>query len=352
MSRLLPLSLALAVLALAACGEGTTPTQPAGPGDEVPAAPSLAVGSNTWTARAPLPDFSFGISAAVVPNSAGQSIVYALGAHGEENGLGFPVRAYNVATNTWTNTHTIVYVSRTNGIGVIGGKLYFSGGFSDFDGSSCCQIWTLYAYNPVTNQLTRKADMPKATADGVTGVINDKLYVLPGSCSGEFYPSPQGCATREIRTLYRYNPVTNTWATRPLAPHFHKNGAGGVIDGKFYVAGGELLNAPPVTALDVYDPVTNKWSTLAPMPTGGPVIGTVMNHKLFVILRGSPRTTYAYDPATNTWSTKASPALLHEALVRVAVNGRNRLLAVGGQHVTTPGVSGLWTLHDSELYMP
>jgi N-acetylneuraminic acid mutarotase len=348
MSRLLPLSLALAVLALAACGESTTPTQPAVPGDEVPAAPSLAVGSNTWTARAPLPDFSFGISAAVVPNSAGQSIVYTLGAHGDENGLGFNVRAYNAATNTWTLKNTIVFLTRTNGIGVIGGKLYFSGGYGDFDGS-CCETEITYVYNPATDQLTRKADMPKATADGVTGVINDKLYVLPGTCSGEFYPEPRGCSTANIRTLFRYNPATDTWATRPLAPHFHKRGAGGVINGKFYVAGGELNNGSAVAALDVYDPVTNKWSTLAPVPTAGPVIGAVMNHKLFVILRGSAaRTMYVYDPVTNTWTTKASPALQHEAVVRVALDGRNRLLAVGGARTFPGGFS----LNDSELYTP
>jgi hypothetical protein len=343
----LNLALALGLLAAAACSESTTPTPPDRAGDELPAAPSLAVGSNTWTTRAPLPEFSFGISAAAITNSAGQSIVYALAQNGDENGIGFAVRAYNVATNTWTTKNTIVRVARTNGIGVIGGKLYFSGGFAEFD-ASCCQVQFLYAYDPVTDQLTRKADMPKATAEGVTGVISDKLYVLPGNCSGDFYPGPLGCATRDIRTLFRYNPATNTWATRPLAPHFHNRGAGGVIDGKFYVAGGRTASFSNVSALDVYDPATNKWTTRASLPVAGPVIGAVMNHKLFVILRESPGTMYAYDPATNTWSAKASPALHHETLVRVAVNGRNRLLAVGGQHNT----SGVWVFHDSELYTP
>jgi N-acetylneuraminic acid mutarotase len=338
------LALALGLLVVA-CSESTTPTQPETPGDVAPA-PSLAVGSNSWTAKAPLEDNSIGVAAGVVPNSAGQSIVYTFGGKGRF-GPGAYLRAYNVATNTWTQKSVFTELWGTNGIGVIGSKLYISGGYGE---NSCCQVQILYVYDPVTDQLTRKADMPKATADGVTGVINDRLYVLPGSCSGEFFPeSPLGCGTSDIRTLFRYNPVTNTWANRPLAPHFHRGGAGGVINGKFYVAGGRLANGSDVAALDVYDPVTNKWSTLAPMPTGGPVMGTVMNHKLFVILRGSPgRTMYAYDPVTNTWTTKASPALQHHAVVRVAVNGRNRLLAVGGSD-DTPFET---IYHDSELYTP
>jgi N-acetylneuraminic acid mutarotase len=341
-------ALAFGAAAVAACSESTSLTQPDTAGDERPATPSLAVASNTWSAKAPLPNFSFGIAAAAVPNLAGQSVLYALGQYGDENGIGFPVSAYNVATNSWTQKNTIVGVARTNGIGVIGGKLYFSGGYGELDGS-CCQINTLFVYDPVTDQLTRKADMPKATGDGVTGVINDRLYVLPGSCSGDFYPDPRGCATADIRTLFRYNPTTNTWATRPLAPHFHNRGAGGVINGKFYVAGGRLANGSNVAALDVYDPVTNKWSSLAPMPTAGSVMGAVMNHKLFVILRESAaHTMYVYDPATNSWTTKASPALQHEAVARVTVNGRNRLLAVGGQGGSTGG----WIFHDSELYTP
>ena len=49
--------------------------------------------------------------------------------------------------------------------------------------------------------------MPRKIAQGITGEINGKLYVLTGSC--------EGCAERISRRLYRYDPAT---ATLPWTP--------------------------------------------------------------------------------------------------------------------------------------
>ncbi len=171
--------------------------------------------------------------------------------------------------------------------------------------------------------------MPKATAHGVTGVIGGQLYVLPGKCSGDLF-DPHGCPERAIRRLFRYDPPTNTWISRRWAPHFHEFGAAGVIDGKFYVAGG-LDHFQATAAFDVYDPATNTWRTLAPLPTAGRAIGTALGSKLFVIVGfGSERHAYEYDRATNKWRTRATPTWDHDALARVIVDGRSYLLAVGG----------------------
>jgi hypothetical protein len=41
---------------------------------------------------------------------------------------------------------------------------------------------------------------------------------------------------------------------------------------------------------------------------------------------------YVYNPATNRWSAIADPTWQHDGLVRVVVNGKPKLLAVGGFH--------------------
>jgi N-acetylneuraminic acid mutarotase len=329
------------VLALLACSAEETPTDPGRGGDVAPAAPSFALASNTWTAKAPIPGPRLGVSAGVFPNSSGQSILYVFGGF-YQDGDGFPVEAFNVATNTWTRKAAATYYHRLNGVGRIGTKLYFSGGFAYNDvGYSA----VLYAYDPANDRLIRKRDMPLHTADGVTGVINGKLYVLPGTCSTEVIfsdgqPAPGYCEFEPIRKLYRYDPATNVWTKQAWCPHFHKNGAGGVINGKFYVAGG--LNT---AVLDVYDPTTNSWRTLAPMPTAGRAIGAVLGGKLFVIVTsGGSLQAYAYDPVNNTWKARAAPKFGHDAVARVLVDGKNYLLAVGGASF---GVE-----NDSELYTP
>src|SRR5690349_23047408 len=84
-----------------ACGD--PPTQPTTAEDQ-PIIPQLAVGSNTWLTRRDMPLDLFEQTTAVVPNAAGQSILYAIGGGKVDSpypGAPIPmgeVRAYNAAT--------------------------------------------------------------------------------------------------------------------------------------------------------------------------------------------------------------------------------------------------------------
>jgi hypothetical protein len=330
-----PQSLTLAVLILAACGENSSPTQPEVGGDPAPVALSLAVVPNTWTATAapPFTAYIYGYDLGMAPNSAGQSIVYTFGGtSSDEGGTGMGVQAYNVATNSWTGRTSKVYVFNSNGVGKIGGKLYFSGGALNHEAgpSLSNQLW---AYDYSSDRMIPKANLPIYSAEGVTGVINGKLYVLPGACSGEGYPSTGYCAVEATRRFYRYDPTTNTWVQRRSAPHFHRQGAAAVIDGKFYVAGG-FNGYEPVAYLDVYDPATNTWSTRAPLPTAGGVTGAALGGQFYVVVHSFVGTTpvlraYAYNPATNQWKAKAAPDFVGSA-TRVTLDGRPHLFMVGG----------------------
>jgi uncharacterized protein (TIGR03437 family) len=80
--------------------------------------------------------------------------------------------------------------------------------------------------------------------------------------------------------------------------------AGGAINGKFYVVGGRG-NPAAATALEVYDPQTNAWALLAPLPTGRSGIGAgVVNGELYVFGGEQPRLfseVEVYQPLTNQW---------------------------------------------------
>ena len=39
---------------------------------------------------------------------------------------------------------------------------------------------------------------------------------------------------------------------------------------------------------------------------------------------------YVYDPGTNKWKSIAKPASGHDGVVRVVINGKAKLLAIGG----------------------
>jgi hypothetical protein len=336
------LSAGLAI-ALLACASENGPTEPEASGTMGPADPTLAGAVNIWRERGPHPFGTvFGSSIGVAANPAGQSVVYSFGGCDPvEGGFGHctvsGIRIYNAATDTWTGDYSfLVSVHRSNGVGTIGGKLYSSGGYNllhAIDGLSN-RVW---AYDPAqtfppeseARRVTELADMPKPTAEGVTGVIGGKLYVLPGLVDENLEQKP-------IRRLYRYDPATNKWGARRSAPHFHRLAAAGVIGGKFYVAGG--LGS---TDLDVYDPATDSWKTRAPIPTPGAAIGTALEGKLYVLVGTKA---YVYNPGTNKWSAIAAPARSHEGVVRVVINGKPKLLAVGGTHAPD------YTPNNTEVY--
>lgn len=341
-------ALTFGAFALLSCSDDTAPTQPGSVADQ-PLAPEFAFASNSWQKRAPLPTGRAYHSAGVATNASGESITYLLGGIDTDSRDLSVIEAYNYASNTWTTKTARLLSSRTSGVGVIGNKLYLAGGFIDSgdgpEGHTLLQI-----YDPTLDVVTRGADMPRPIADGVTGVIGGKLYVLSGSC--------WNCGSSGVnisQRFYRYDPASNTWAYLPWVPRAHFLGAGGVINGKLYAAGGLDINLNETAALDVYDPATNKWSAKASMPQAiVNAAGAVLNNKLYVMGGAPPpgetsgRTVYMYDPATNSWTSKA-PLITARGwfdAVTVTAFGNSKILALGGQ-----GDGGeSWTAN--EVYKP
>jgi N-acetylneuraminic acid mutarotase len=322
------IALIVASLTFASCSSDTTaPETPEIPESPSASEPSLAAATseNIWIKRADMPSVErWALALAMVPNASGQSVVYAIGGTSRHGSLS-KVQAYNVATNTWSYKASMpIPLFATNGAGVIGGKIYLSGGVS---GSKSFHD-DLLMYDPAANRWTRKSYMPNTSVGGVTGVINDKLYVAT-SCHHE------DCAPNsESSALYRYDPATDTWDRLATPPHSPRYSMAGVIGGKFYVVSSGNL--------DVYDPTTNTWTSRASMPSprwaaGGSALGA----KLYVIggYRVNPdgrinevRSVAVYDRSTNTWTNqKPLPtARSYVPAIRVLFKGRGRVEVIGG----------------------
>jgi N-acetylneuraminic acid mutarotase len=326
------LALAIASLALSSCND--TATEPETAGDLRPSLPAFAVASNSWITRHYLPSTDrWGLATATVPNAAGQSILYAIGGKTNTDGSLSKVQAYNVATDTWTYKASLPKpLFTTNGAGVIRGKVYISGGLSGYQAYQ--QV--LYVYDPATNSWTRKHDMPHPTSGGVTGVLNNQLYVLT-NCGVDVCNFSD-----DLPLFYRYNPVTDEWTSLPTPSNSHHYGVGGFIGGKFYVTGG-LRGVGDPKKLDVYDPVTKQWTTRAPIPRQRWLAaGATLAAKLYLIggfqltpdgsAAPAVRTTSVYDPATNIWTTKAPMPTARAEISgsRVVFNGKPVIEVVGG----------------------
>ena len=302
--------------------------------------------SNTWITRKDLWSNQYSHFAnAVVPNASGQSILYVIGGITSSGGLFTSggvskVMAYNVATNRWTAKASLpTQLHSTNGAGVINDKIYLSGGVS---GRKRYRD-ELYLYDPGTNSWAAKQALPITGYRGATGVIDNKLYVVT-SCNYQedcfYYGDYMLPAGHPDRWLFRYDPPTDTWTELAIPP----SGTGGpltmgigvTIGRKLYVGNGES------NTLQVYDPATNTWVEQAtPRALRSGAAFAALGGKLYMAggIRWNADYTYSevratnvYDPATNTW-TNLAPLPAPRAWIagsRVVVNGQPRIEVVGG----------------------
>jgi N-acetylneuraminic acid mutarotase len=337
----------LATLALTACQDDPVGPQPAEPSPAPELALSAMVTSNTWyTGLNSMPTRRFDLVTATIGGR-----VYAIGGRHAHYGVFSQVEAYTPAYSSidgrpfsglW-ETKASLPAARwgASGAAVINGKIYVPGGSADIYSRTSLSENTLFEYDPVANSWATRAPMPVKTCCGASVNINNKLYVFtPALVNG----SPM---------LHRYNPVTNRWARMAGPPHDHGRPVGGAINGKFYLVGGQDGTLGPAKFLDVYNPATNSWVTRKAAPTARyGAAGRALNGKLYVIGgRGvtdvALNTVEAYDPVSNTWSTKAPIPTARYYLGIGQLSGF--LFALGGWQ---PGGTDYRGLNTNEAYYP
>jgi N-acetylneuraminic acid mutarotase len=180
--------------------------------------------------------------------------VYVLGGN-TPAGLTRRVLTFTPATGTWSTATPMPAARQDLGAAVINGMLYVVGG--NAKPTTANGTRTLWRFDPQTAAWTTLAPMPAPREYAGVVASGGRLYVIGGCCVGPTYPA-------WARTVFRYNPSTNTWSKRaPLSLANAHMGAASGIDGKIYVIGG----IPPSDgALWVYTPTTNSWQASSSMP--------------------------------------------------------------------------------------
>ncbi len=121
-----------------------------------------------------------------------------------------------------------------------------------------------------------------------------------------------------IPSVHADTSKTGTWVTGAPAPSKRTEVAAAVVEGKIYVVGG--FNKPSLSnvldyaisrSVEVYDPVSNNWSTTTPLPEGRHHAGiAVLNGTLYVVggftqsllsVWKAVPTIYQYNPNTAVW---------------------------------------------------
>jgi len=265
----------------------------------IAALPSAAAAWTNWVSGTPAPAPDAQQAAATIDGT-----IYMVG--GFNTGNLASLYAYNPVTKIWASKSPIPQPRYAgNGAGVINGKLYVAGGWTQ---SPPLPHNDLFIYNPASDSWTSGASLSHLSACGATGVINGKLYVY----------SPCNGFSGYVQTLDVYDPATNAWTNLASSSAQHVMPAWAVINSKLYLASGQTATGTPTNVVEVYDPVANAWTTLAPMPVAvsGAYSYATVDGRLLVLggtdATGTPVTDgQLYNPVTNKWSTsKALPAPL------------------------------------------
>ena len=158
-----------------------------------------------------------------------------------------------------------------------------------------------------------------------TGVIKNQIYLVGGYDSSEAI-----VADNQI-----YNPLTNSWSTGAPIPAPTAQGASAVVKNILYVFGGTPDGKTcDINSVWAYNPKTNAWSSKSAMPTARCSAAAVADKSKIIFVIGGYsngqrlNTVEAYNPATDTW-TEEAPLFVGKSEPAVGLVGTT-IVAAGG----------------------
>ena len=275
-----------------------------------------------WASLAPMPTPRSEVAAVELNGK-----LYVLGGFGAGAAAN---EEYDPATNTWERRAPIPQ-GADHGAAVAlpqgkGGLVYFIGGFDGRWGP----LSAVWAYDPVSGQWTKRANLP--TPRGALGavVLDGKIYAVGG------------VDTRgDLGTLEVYDPGADTWATLSPMPRIRDHLAVVAIDGEIHALGGRQGSyANNLPHHQVYDPDKDSWEELPDLPVArSGIAGAAVAGDIYVFggeeVPGTFDENQRYRMAEGTWQDMLPMPTARHGLGAAVLGNRIYVLAGGD----TPGGS-------------
>jgi len=229
--------------------------------------------------------------------------------------------AYQIVRSPWVPRTPVPVPAEVmnHSVVTVGGLLYLigSGGFRYSN-----EVW---AYDPTSDQWTRKADLPVAEGLATFGSVthlNGRLYVFGG-----------GTPSRAVDTIWVYDIAADAWFMGGRMPVPRGGAVVAAVQDKIIIAGGS-------DTLDTweYDPETNRLTTRAPRPPvpltfarGGAVV-RAGRPELHLFAPGYLQPHLVYDVFQDVWRSAPPFPFRTDSLSVIAAD--QYLYVLGGSELT------------------
>lgn len=252
------------------------------------------------------------------------------------------VTEYDPVSDTWSTKASMPTSRMLPASGTVDEKIYVIGGVVT---AFAPALSTVEAYDPETDTWTAKKNMLTQRLGHSVSVVDGKIYVIAGMTSGpDFWSGIQS-------SVEVYDPLTDTWSTKSNMPTPRIWLSTSVVDGKIYAIGGLLLTTEALSTVEVYDPATDTWTTKTPMPTARAGHAAAVVDGIIYVIAGGTHSGHnftaveAYDPATDIWTSRNELPELKSFFSACDVNGK--IYAIGGiTNFANPHLAGEKTVYE------
>ena len=301
-SMLLVPTICYLLLLLAGCtGSQTNADQGTSQSADQETSAPAASGQGQWSEAAPLPVGRSEIAVAQTDDA-----MYVLGGFTPETKSSALMTSYDPQSDAWQELAPLPKGLNHIASAAAGGKVYSFGGFTEQNRGA---VDSAYEYDPQSDTWTELPPMPTPRGAAAAVALDGRLHVI-GGADDISTGSRENVGAHEV-----YDPATGQWSEAAPLPTPREHMPAVVYDGKILVIGGRFLQMTNNTGThDVYDPQTDSWKQASPLPTPrSGTAGAVLDDQILVMGgemdpesdTGTFDENEAYDPATDSWRTLA-----------------------------------------------
>lgn len=231
-----------------------------------------------------------------------------------------------------------------------GGRVFAVGGYGRSEAgewTSMTEVWALDG-----DRWVEAGRLPEPLSETVGVELGGRIHLVtgrsPGAANGQWNDQV------DVATHRVFLPDEGRWEAAAPCPMARNSAAGAVLDGTLWVAGGRTVSGGGTGRLDRYDPVADRWDTLAPIPAspatgqqvGGGLAMAAVSGRLVAFGGewfapgggGVFAETWIYHPAVDRWESGPAMRTPRHGLAAAAVDGV--IYAIAGGEVVSGGRAG------------